>query len=457
MFNDCKALTVYFLPEDNFANCKLHETNIYNSLKIYRSSGSNFLVSGGPSKTWIVGSSLVTITTSRLGNDLNESCKTCAIHYPKESPNKLSNFNDRKAARTNDDMSLVCSCWRSGWAEIKIRRPSGNTGWMMQLQNQPRPLSLTHPSSHGLRESDLGLLAVNIPHERLDVLSEACHKDKDPAQEEKSLNEDMFLSREVGSFTDISFLSSVEKDMADQVEKPVSQQGGVEANVDTNNSPVKVVVSGLTEDHMRGDLGTLDEGAVAVPAKGEKALGDNQDVSIVESAISQETVQDCKDTSVGEREKIIDSTPGLLDINEAAGVVGGDVQSEEEASLKRRLSVDKGKTTPLPISVLSFEGHSVSVIPPHVTRQANSQSWSETNETSPLPISPRASSYSFNMEHLPPLLSYDGGEDFSCSPSLHKGGEIMSEEEQVEYILQCFPHFVYLNFFSFSNPADSLC
>ncbi|CAG7833459.1 unnamed protein product [Allacma fusca] len=30
----------------------------------------------------------------------------------------------------------LCTCWCQGWAEVHIRRPTGNTSWMMRVQNQ---------------------------------------------------------------------------------------------------------------------------------------------------------------------------------------------------------------------------------------------------------------------------------------------------------------------------------
>jgi hypothetical protein len=30
---------------------------------------------------------------------------------------------------------MLCTCWCAGWAEVLIRSPSGNTSWMMRVQN----------------------------------------------------------------------------------------------------------------------------------------------------------------------------------------------------------------------------------------------------------------------------------------------------------------------------------
>ena len=42
-----------------------------------------------------------------------------------------------------------------------------------------------------------------------------------------------------------------------------------------------------------------------------------------------------------------------------------------------------------------------------------------------------------SLEHLPPLLSYDEGDGFGRSPSLHGSGELLSEQEQVNLHLLC--------------------
>ncbi|KFM71943.1 Tuberin, partial [Stegodyphus mimosarum] len=34
-----------------------------------------------------------------------------------------------------DKSNHLCSCWCSSWAEVHIRRPTGNTSWMMKMQN----------------------------------------------------------------------------------------------------------------------------------------------------------------------------------------------------------------------------------------------------------------------------------------------------------------------------------
>ena len=127
-----------------------------------RSSGAEFLVAGGPTKTWIVANSLVTITTSGQGGGRSGTCARCASNRkttgPHPPPLLLSAFEDSSPPQ-------LCSCWCRGWAEITIRRPTGNISWLMRVQNRLQPLQPTMTASqlgHSL-DSQLGLVALNLP------------------------------------------------------------------------------------------------------------------------------------------------------------------------------------------------------------------------------------------------------------------------------------------------------
>ena len=130
---------------------------LFSFICICRSSGAEFLVAGGPSKTWIVANSLVTITTSGQGGGRSGTCMRCAStrnqpHPPIEVPPPDS---------LSSPAPQLCSCWCRGWAEINIRRPSGNISWLMRVQNRLQPL---HPSQLGQRmDGQLGLVALNLP------------------------------------------------------------------------------------------------------------------------------------------------------------------------------------------------------------------------------------------------------------------------------------------------------
>lgn len=219
-----------------------------------RSPIADFLLSGGPSMTWLVGNKLVTITTSGgsrtqalLGLDMTErhgggemtrSDPSLHTRQTKEAPAKLEsqssqqiNTNTRTrvrsisgghALRAGPAQSLsplvaspegeysgplpppgppldVLSSQRGmeehpppsacnpspplkhkhslaefvpmltqGWAEIFIRRPSGNTSWLMCLENPPSPFS-----------SELG----NLPLQELSSVLMAMDGVKEPPAE----------------------------------------------------------------------------------------------------------------------------------------------------------------------------------------------------------------------------------------------------------------------------------
>lgn len=84
---------------------------MYVTMLFYRSLAIDKLLLGGQSKTWILTNALVTITTSG-GSQLAE--------------------DDTKPGYHGGPMS----CLHCGWAEVLIRRPTGNISWLMRLQNQ---------------------------------------------------------------------------------------------------------------------------------------------------------------------------------------------------------------------------------------------------------------------------------------------------------------------------------
>uniref|UniRef100_A0A7N8X6V2 Tuberin n=1 Tax=Mastacembelus armatus TaxID=205130 RepID=A0A7N8X6V2_9TELE len=152
-----------------------------------RSPIAEFLLAGGRSMTWLVGNKLVTITTSGgvrtqalLGLDMSErlggtemtrSDPSLHTRITKEAPAKLESQSSQQhsratrlrvrsmsdglgppssssappsapsALRDNPSLAEFVPMLTQGWAEIFIRRPSGNTSWLMCLENPPSPFS----------------------------------------------------------------------------------------------------------------------------------------------------------------------------------------------------------------------------------------------------------------------------------------------------------------------------
>ncbi|XP_016145387.1 tuberin-like, partial [Sinocyclocheilus grahami] len=190
-----------------------------------RSPIAEFLLSGGPSMTWLVGNKLVTITTSGgsrtqalLGLDMAErpggggemtrlltfqhGCGHALRAGPAQSLSPLvaspegeysgplpppgpplevlgsqrgveehpAPSASQSSAPLKDKSSLAefVPMLTQGWAEIFIRRPSGNTSWLMCLENPPSPFS-----------SELG----NVPLQELSSVLMAMDGVKEPQSE----------------------------------------------------------------------------------------------------------------------------------------------------------------------------------------------------------------------------------------------------------------------------------
>lgn len=134
---------------------------------------------------WLVGNKLVTVTTSGCSQKVlkNGLCDKCWVHCSNQSEsrqsksarsgsnetdetgwasrqnsNEKSNNNTSVSSPSETDKKVghklemvssklqqlasvskqdveACACWCSGWAEIYIRRPTGDMSWVMRIQN----------------------------------------------------------------------------------------------------------------------------------------------------------------------------------------------------------------------------------------------------------------------------------------------------------------------------------
>uniref|UniRef100_A0A670JUA8 Tuberin n=1 Tax=Podarcis muralis TaxID=64176 RepID=A0A670JUA8_PODMU len=181
-----------------------------------RSPVGEFLLAGGRTKTWLVGNKLVTITTSvgtgtrsLLGLDLSEtqnstgasSDHTLQVRQTKEAPAKLESQAGPQVVRTRNrvrsmsgkepplislygrfsspaptaaraekaapgplqkekaNLAAYVPLLTQGWAEILVRRPTGNTSWLMSLENSLSPFS-SDINSMPLQELSNALMAA---------------------------------------------------------------------------------------------------------------------------------------------------------------------------------------------------------------------------------------------------------------------------------------------------------
>lgn len=147
-----------------------------------RLPGAEFLLNGGQSMTWLAGNKLVTITTSGCSQKVLKQglCDKCWGVCNTRTNNKLltagsgstdtsrQNSNDKSnnsvsspqdeggivgeemvttqlqdmfKTGENKEEKYTCACWCQGWAEVYIRRPTGDMSWVMRIQND---ISYTH-------------------------------------------------------------------------------------------------------------------------------------------------------------------------------------------------------------------------------------------------------------------------------------------------------------------------
>lgn len=89
-----------------------------------------------------------TTTLSReLKSDSNQTQDDFFLHFRRlhsvdsavrdEAEVQEGGFSFLKSDKgNNDQQSHLCTCWCTNWAEVHIRRPTGNTSWLMKIQNQ---------------------------------------------------------------------------------------------------------------------------------------------------------------------------------------------------------------------------------------------------------------------------------------------------------------------------------
>ena len=127
---------------------------------------------------------MVTITTSGTGGGVQGVCPRCkAIQQSfQPDPDVLLASNEYhlsslRSSIANNVPVTLCSCWCRGWAEVKVRRPTGNVAWLMRVQNKLDILAT--PQTISDHDYDWSLMGLN--RNPLDEEDE----DKDEEKEEE--------------------------------------------------------------------------------------------------------------------------------------------------------------------------------------------------------------------------------------------------------------------------------
>ena len=110
---------------------------------------------------------MVTITTSGTGGGTIGVCPRCKAIKRSLQPNpdallagnKSYLPTSKRMSAVEEDIATLCSCWCRGWAEIKVRRPTGNVAWLMRVQNKLDILATPQPTAEA--EYDWSLMGIN--------------------------------------------------------------------------------------------------------------------------------------------------------------------------------------------------------------------------------------------------------------------------------------------------------
>ena len=80
---------------------------------------------------------MVTVTTTGTAGGNPGTCSNCSSRSTASGVARSENVSMATGG--------LCSCWSWGWAEVKVRRPSGSTGWMVELQNRVKNEKSSRP------------------------------------------------------------------------------------------------------------------------------------------------------------------------------------------------------------------------------------------------------------------------------------------------------------------------
>lgn len=336
-------------------------------------------MAGGPSKTWIVANSLVTITTSDQSGERISSCWRCASNRSTSHPSVGAPPPDKLLS------SQLCSCWRRGWAEITIRRPSGNISWLMRVQNRLHPLQPSQPGQWP--DTQLGLTAINLPS----------------AAEKASA----------------SFVAESTKFSSHLVEHQDAVDGDLGVAVEV--ATVKEEVCDLTTEVTSNKSCDIFSKSHDVTSKLDDLNSKSHDMVIDTTSKSHDTNNKSHDIEVSDKAK-----------DEGRSTATSTHEAEVSTIELKKVQLSDIASDQLQKSPSKMDGSNTS---PPSSNHHTSQSWGGgEGGISSIPLSPKPSSYSthFPLEHLPPLLSYDEADENSGrSPCLHGNNEVLSEEEQL--------------------------
>uniref|UniRef100_A0A671TJ09 Tuberin n=1 Tax=Sparus aurata TaxID=8175 RepID=A0A671TJ09_SPAAU len=308
--------------------------------------------------------------------------------------------------KDNPSLAEFVPMLTQGWAEIFIRRPSGNTSWLMCLENPPSPFS-----------SELG----NMPLQELSSVLMAMEGVKEPPTQTASAPANSVVVLEEGSGVPTAHTPSDWLE-SEEFEPMISDPIFMSADKFTKAAPTGVLSrssSTSSQDDEKSTLEEVSEGAIPIdqPTMGPSTPGSqgpelpfqthtqsqghglNKSSSSPElqtlpeafskAAIESETVPG--DTSLPrapsegkpqaqqphfEKEKVEGSTGGDVNGGQSQGGEGPGVMSSQSGGARMRLEFPAAPAQPGPISPSGGHrprGHTISVSAPSSRRERRTE------------------------------------------------------------------------------------
>ena len=81
---------------------------------------------------------LETLYNNKRKPNANTNTNTTDVNDGDSEPEKITETESKKTSSPNTNTKSIrsmCTCWCQGWAEIYIRRPTGDTAWTFRIQN----------------------------------------------------------------------------------------------------------------------------------------------------------------------------------------------------------------------------------------------------------------------------------------------------------------------------------
>ncbi|GAB1603089.1 tuberin isoform X2 [Argonauta hians] len=173
-----------------------------------------------------------------------------------ENPNMKSYFQssphilpEDKSSSSSNSMLLPnqCNCWTIGWAEVRIRSPSGSISWMMRIENSLNPYSC--PSD--LPVADISVLQIPMPqHSQFLKSRDKCYSsgtfsddeyDNNHSSQQTSLDQELKHHRN----TDLTSKQDLEGSSPEEEEEEQKKPPGVNSQEQPGANPVEQKVKVL--------------------------------------------------------------------------------------------------------------------------------------------------------------------------------------------------------------------